>query len=61
MADLSTPFANNRTWAAEMVACDPQLPPAVENVVSLDGSETTRWARRRLIGSNVARVCEELP
>ena len=25
MADLSTLFANNRAWAAEMVAGDPQF------------------------------------
>ena len=61
MADLSRLLANNRAWAAEMIAGDPQFRPLGRKGVSLDGSEITRWARRRHIGSNVAYVGEELP
>jgi len=40
---------------------DPQFLTSGRKGVSLDGSEITRWARRRHIGSNVAYVGEELP
>jgi hypothetical protein len=60
MADHSAPCTDDRTPAAELAESHPRL-PLPHDAVPRDGSEITAWARRRIIGNNVACVGEERP